>query len=291
MWGTRRQPERTPAAVTPIRKPTPEQLAAQERRLEKARAARRELVGGALTFGAIGVAILVAGYILAALPDRPAPRRDGPGDTGEPGTPVGAATTAALGRGEGAGRRAIGNPALGKRPGNVGRGTPLVASGGNQLAVFAQGCFWGVEERFRRVPGVVATAVGYAGGTTESPTYPEVSSGRTGHSEAVLVEFDPERVRYQDLLAFFWETHDPTSGNRQGPDVGTQYRSAIYTFGQEQLSAALSSRDAEQARLRDRITTDIAPAGRFWIAEEEHQQWDEKHGRLSCPAPHRAQPR
>src|SRR5690606_38362494 len=111
----------------------------------------------------------------------------------------------------------IGNPALGRRPGNVGRGTPLAAAPGNELAIFAQGCFWGVEERFRRVPGVVATAVGYTGGRTSNPTYEEVSTGRTGHAEAVLIEYDPRRVRYADLLAVFWETHDPTTLNRQGP--------------------------------------------------------------------------
>ncbi|MFL5299319.1 MAG: peptide-methionine (S)-S-oxide reductase, partial [Anaeromyxobacteraceae bacterium] len=102
-----------------------------------------------------------------------------------------------------------------------------------------------------------------------------------------LVEFDPEKVSYAALLRFFWDTHDPTSGDRQGPDRGDQYRSAIYTFGPEQLAAAQASRDEEQKRLADRITTEIAPAGPFWIAEDYHQQWDEKHGALSCPAPHR----
>ncbi len=186
-----------------------------------------------------------------------------------------------------AGGETIGNPALGKRPGNVGRGTPLVPAAGHQLASFAQGCFWGVEERFRRVPGVVATAVGYTGGSEPDPTYELVSAHRTGHAESVLVEFDPAKVSYADLLKAFWETHDPTSGDRQGPDAGHQYRSAIFTFGPEQQAAALASRDAEQARLRDRITTEIAPIGRFWIAEDYHQQWDEKHGYRSCPLPHR----
>lgn len=188
----------------------------------------------------------------------------------------------------GGGATTIGNPSVGKRPGQVGRGTPLVASGSNQLAVFAQGCFWGVEERFRKVPGVVATAVGYTGGHAQHPTYEDVSSRRTGHAEAVLVEFDPGQVSYAELLAFFWRTHDSTSGNRQGPDVGSQYRSAIFTFGPEQMTAAIGSRDEEQKRLRDRITTEIALAGQFWIAEDYHQQWDEKHGALSCPLPHRA---
>jgi peptide-methionine (S)-S-oxide reductase len=181
----------------------------------------------------------------------------------------------------------IGNPACGTRPGNVGHGTALVPTGKNQLAIFAQGCFWGVEERFRKVRGVVATAVGYTGGHTQNPTYEDVCSHRTGHAEAVLVEFDPAQVSYAELLKFFWQTHDPTSGDRQGPDRGTQYRSAIFTFGPEQLAAALASREEEQKHLADRITTEIAPAGPFWVAEDYHQQWDEKHGALSCPAPHR----
>jgi peptide-methionine (S)-S-oxide reductase len=184
-------------------------------------------------------------------------------------------------------RTMIGNPACGTRPGHVGHGTPLTPSGKNQLAVFAQGCFWGVEERFRKVHGVVATAVGYTGGQAQNPSYEDVCTHRTGHAEAVLVEFDPSQVSYAELLAFFWKTHDPTSGDRQGPDRGSQYRSAIFTFSDEQMAAALASRDAEQKHLVDHITTQIAPAGPFWIAEDYHQQWDEKHGALSCPAPHR----
>jgi peptide-methionine (S)-S-oxide reductase len=187
----------------------------------------------------------------------------------------------------GSGGEPIGNPALGKDPGHVGHGTPLRASGKNRLAVFAQGCFWGVEERFRRVPGVVATAVGYTGGKTANPSYEDVCTDRTGHAESVLVEFDPEKVTYQRLLDFFWESHDPTSGNAQGPDHGTQYRSAIFTFDDEQLKQALASRDAQQAKLADTITTEIEPAGPFWVAEDYHQQWDEKHGSRSCPIPHR----
>lgn len=186
-----------------------------------------------------------------------------------------------------AGSERIGNPALGKRPGGVGHGTPLAATGTNQLAAFAQGCFWGVEERFRRVPGVVATAVGYSGGETPDPTYEQVSGHGTGHAESVLVEFDPAKVTYEKLLEVFWQTHDPTTADRQGPDRGSQYRSAIFTFGPEQQKAALASRDAEQGHLSARITTQIAPAGRFWIAEDYHQQWDEKHGTRSCPVPHR----
>lgn len=182
----------------------------------------------------------------------------------------------------------VGNPSCGTEPGHAGHGTPLVATGKNQLAIFAQGCFWGVEERLRKVPGVVSTAVGYSGGHAANPSYEDVCSDSTGHAEAVLVEFDPARVAYAQLLHFFWETHDPTSGNAQGPDRGTQYRSAIYTFGPEQQKQALAARDQAQQGLRDRITTEIAPAGPFWIAESYHQQWDEKHGALSCPLPHRA---
>lgn len=186
-----------------------------------------------------------------------------------------------------AGDGQVGNPACGTSPGHAGHGTPLVASGKNQLAIFAQGCFWGVEERLRKVPGVTATAVGYSGGHARNPSYEDVCSDSTGHAEAVLVEFDPEKVTYAQLLHFFWETHDPTSGNAQGPDRGTQYRSAISTFGAEQQQQALASRDEANKTLRDPITTEIAPAGPFWIAEGYHQQWDEKHGALSCPLPHR----
>jgi peptide methionine sulfoxide reductase msrA/msrB len=182
----------------------------------------------------------------------------------------------------------VGNPACGKSPGKAGHGTPLVATGKNQLAIFGQGCFWGVEERFRKVPGVVATAVGYAGGHAKDPSYEDVCSDSTGHAEVVLVEFDPEKVSYERLLQFFWETHDPTSGNAQGPDHGTQYRSAILTFGPAQQKLAEQSRAQAQQGLASAITTEIAPAGQFWIAEDYHQQWDEKHGALSCPVPHRA---
>jgi len=181
----------------------------------------------------------------------------------------------------------IGNPSCGTHPGNVGHGTALTPSGRNQVAIFAQGCFWGVEERFRKVPGVVATAVGYTGGHTQNPSYDDVCSHTTGHAEAVLVEFDPGKVSYDELLRFFWQTHDPTSGDRQGPDRGDQYRSAIFTFGAQQQSEALASRDAEQKHLADPITTQIKEAGPFWVAEDYHQQWDEKHGALSCPVPHR----
>ncbi len=183
----------------------------------------------------------------------------------------------------GAGARKVGT-----RPGGAGHGTALKASDKNQLAIFAQGCFWGSENRFRKLPGVVATAVGYTGGKTANPTYEEVSSHTTGHTEAVLVEFDPSKVTYAQLLAVFWGSHDPTTLNRQGPDEGTNYRSALYALDAEQLRQAQASREAEQAQLLSPITTEIALAGPFWIAEESHQQWDEKHGYESCPLPRRA---
>ncbi len=152
---------------------------------------------------------------------------------------------------------------------------------GAQTAVFALGCFWGAERLFWETPGVITTAVGYAGGTTPNPTYREVCSGRTGHAEAVLVVFDPEVVTYDQLLRRFWEGHDPTQGYRQGNDVGTQYRSAVYTTDDAQRDAAIASRDAYQAELAaagyGEITTDIEPAGTFYYAEDEHQQYLSKN--------------
>jgi peptide-methionine (S)-S-oxide reductase len=150
---------------------------------------------------------------------------------------------------------------------------------GTETAVFGLGCFWGAERAFWRLPGVVSTAVGYAGGHTPNPTYEEVCSGRTGHTEAVLVAYDPGRISYDELLKAFWEGHDPTQGNRQGNDVGTQYRSAIYATTPEQLAAAQASRDRYQRALDDarrrhgEITTEIAPAGLFFYAEGYHQQY------------------
>lgn len=148
---------------------------------------------------------------------------------------------------------------------------------GTETAVFATGCFWGAERRFWQVPGVFTTAVGYAGGFTPNPTYEEVCTGRTGHAEAVLVAYDPRRVGYRDLLASFWEMHDPTQGMRQGNDIGTQYRSAIYTTSAEQLEEAKRSRDLYQEALdaagMGEITTEIAPLGEFYYAESYHQQY------------------
>jgi peptide-methionine (S)-S-oxide reductase len=178
---------------------------------------------------------------------------------------------------------------VGTKPGGVGAGTPLKPQPGNALAVFSQGCFWGVEYRFRQVPGVVATAVGYTGGQTENPSYEQVSGHGTGHAESVLIEFDPAKVSYAHLLEVFWASHDPTTANQQGPDYGSQYRSAIFTFGPEQQAQALATRDAEQKRLVRPITTEISPAGPFYIAEPSHQQWDERHGYESCPLPRHAE--
>jgi peptide-methionine (S)-S-oxide reductase len=148
---------------------------------------------------------------------------------------------------------------------------------GTEQAVFGMGCFWGAERKFWETPGVVVTAVGYAGGLTPNPTYEEVCSGRTGHAEVVLVVFDPTQVSYEELLKVFWEAHDPTQGMRQGNDVGTQYRSAIYTFGEMQRKAAEASRDAFQSVLHDagygEITTEIADAPAFFYAEPYHQQY------------------
>jgi peptide-methionine (S)-S-oxide reductase len=148
---------------------------------------------------------------------------------------------------------------------------------GTEQAVFGMGCFWGEERKFWETPGVVVTAVGYAGGFTPNPTYEEVCSGRTGHAEVVLVVFDPARVSYEELLKVFWEGHDPTQGLRQGNDVGTQYRSAIYTYGEMQRKAAEASRDAYQEVLRSAgygdITTEIRDAPEFYYAEDYHQQY------------------
>ena len=148
---------------------------------------------------------------------------------------------------------------------------------GMETAVFGMGCFWGAERLFWRLPGVHATAVGYSGGFTANPTYEETCSGRTGHTEAVVVVFDPEAVSYRDLLQVFFDEHDPTQGMRQGNDVGSQYRSAIYTTTPDQARAAEAARAAFDAALADAgrppVTSEIAPAGPFYFAEEYHQQY------------------
>ena len=154
-------------------------------------------------------------------------------------------------------------------------GPPFPA--GMETAVFGMGCFWGAERKFWTLPGVYTTAVGYAGGFTPNPTYEEVCSARTGHTEAVLVVFDPAKVSYADLLAVFWENHDPTQGMRQGNDIGTQYRSAIYTTTPAQAAQAETSRQGYEPQLKaagyDGITTEIAAAGPFYYAEDYHQQY------------------
>lgn len=153
-----------------------------------------------------------------------------------------------------------------------------------EKATFGAGCFWGVEAAFRQVPGVSTTAVGYAGGHTDNPTYKEVCTDRTGHAEVVEVEYDPARASYEDLLQVFWENHDPTTMNRQGPDIGSQYRSVIFYHTAAQEAAARASRDKlEQERRFSRpIVTEIAPAGPFYKAEEYHQQYLEKRGLATC---------
>jgi len=152
---------------------------------------------------------------------------------------------------------------------------------GMQIAVFGMGCFWGAERRFWRTPGVVVTAVGYAGGTTPNPSYEEVCSGLTGHCEVVRVVFDPTKTDYDAMLAVFWQGHDPTQGLRQGNDVGSQYRSAIYCDDEAQLAAATVSRDFYQRRLLERgfgpITTEIAAMPQFYYAEDYHQQYLHKN--------------
>ncbi len=157
---------------------------------------------------------------------------------------------------------------------------------GFDTAVFGAGCFWGVERKFWKLPGVHVTAVGYAGGFTPNATYEETCSGRTGHTEAVLVVFDPAVLSYADLLKAFWEAHDPTQGNRQGNDVGSQYRSAIYTTTPEQLAAAEASRTSYEAALKAEgygaITTEIAPSGPFYFAEDYHQQYLAKNPAGYC---------
>jgi peptide-methionine (S)-S-oxide reductase len=151
-------------------------------------------------------------------------------------------------------------------------------------ATFAAGCFWGVEQAFRKIPGVLSATSGYTGGTAKNPTYKEVCTGRTGHAEAVELEFDPSQVSYQQLLAAFFQTHDPTTPNRQGPDVGTQYRSAIFFHDAEQEAAARDAvKTLEKSKLYERpIVTQIVPASDFYRAEEYHQNYLEKNGLGAC---------
>ncbi|HYO45194.1 MAG TPA: peptide-methionine (S)-S-oxide reductase MsrA [Gemmatimonadota bacterium] len=154
-------------------------------------------------------------------------------------------------------------------------------------ATFAAGCFWGVEETFRALPGVLDTAVGFMGGTTENPSYREVCGGRTGNAEVVHLQYDPSKLSYDELLNAFWGCHDPTTLNRQGPDVGSQYRSAIFFHTSAQEAAALSSKEGLEAagRFRRPIVTAVEPASTFWRAEEYHQRYLEKRGAVACRLP------
>jgi peptide-methionine (S)-S-oxide reductase len=158
---------------------------------------------------------------------------------------------------------------------------------GSRVADFAAGCFWGVEKTFWQTPGVIVTAVGYQGGSTPNPTYGEVCTGRTGHAESVRVVYDPEKVSYEELLRVFWEEHDPTQGMRQGNDVGTQYRSAIYWHDDDQRAAAEASREAYQRELTaagyGQIATEIRQAPEFYFAEDYHQQYLAKNPQGYCP--------
>ncbi|MDD1672897.1 MAG: peptide-methionine (S)-S-oxide reductase MsrA [Methanomicrobiales archaeon] len=153
-----------------------------------------------------------------------------------------------------------------------------------QKATFGAGCFWGVEETFRKIKGVVSTQVGYMGGTLANPSYEKVSTGTTGHAEVVEVTYDPTQVSYEDLLETFWKIHDPTQVNRQGPDIGTNYRSVIFYHIHEQKAAAEASRDrlSRSGRYRRPIATEITSASTFWRAEEYHQQYFEKRGGGRC---------
>jgi peptide-methionine (S)-S-oxide reductase len=153
-----------------------------------------------------------------------------------------------------------------------------------EKATFAAGCFWGVEATFRSLPGVSATRVGYTGGTLNSPSYKDVCTDQTGHAEAVEVTYDPEKISYEELLQTFWENHDPTTLNRQGPDVGTQYRSAIFYHSPAQEAAARASKESmeKSGAFRRPIVTEIVPAVEFWQAEDYHQKYLEKRGLAHC---------
>ena len=154
-----------------------------------------------------------------------------------------------------------------------------------EKATFGAGCFWGVEAAFRQVKGVLSTTVGYSGGHFPNPTYKDVCSDRTGHAEVVQVEYDLAEVSYDQLLNIFWENHDPTTLNRQGPDVGDNYRSAIFYHSDRQKELAEKSKAEQQKNYKDSVITQIAPASTFYKAEEYHQKYYQKHGISSCPAP------
>ena len=150
------------------------------------------------------------------------------------------------------------------------------------ITTFGAGCFWGVEAAFRQIQGVTSTAVGYLGGTVDNPTYQDVCTGSTGHAEVVQVEYDPAQIAYEDLLDVFWKCHDPTTLDRQGPDVGAQYRSAVFFHTPEQEAIVLVSKEKAQDRFKRPIVTEITPASAFYRAEEYHQQYLENRGQASC---------
>jgi peptide-methionine (S)-S-oxide reductase len=154
-----------------------------------------------------------------------------------------------------------------------------------EKATFAAGCFWHVEEAFRQLKGVVSTTVGYIGGTTKNPTYEDVCTDKTGHAEAVEITFDPKKISYEELLTIFWDVHDPTTKNRQGPDIGTQYRSAIFYHTEEQKKQAEQSKKnlEESGKIRKKIVTELLKATIFYPAEEYHQHYLLKHGLAACP--------
>lgn len=175
----------------------------------------------------------------------------------------------------------------GTQPGDIGKTQNIdqaAARRGHELATFAAGCFWGVESEFRNLNGVIATAVGYTGGKTPNPTYELVCAHGTGHAEAVLVEFNPKKISYEQLLKAFFEMHDPTTLNRQGPDIGSQYRSAIFYHSPKQEAAAKEAiQNLEKAgKFRRPIVTQVKPASTFWLAEDYHQQYNEKRGIAGC---------
>jgi peptide-methionine (S)-S-oxide reductase len=172
---------------------------------------------------------------------------------------------------------------VGTDPGRAGRGTPLAARAGRELGAFAAGCFWGVEDAFRKVPGVTATAVGYTGGHTKDPDYPKVCEHGTGHAETVLVEFDPARVTYERLVDIFFRIHDPTTQDRQGPDVGDQYRSAVFVFSPKQEVTVRLVLARTQTKLGVPVVTEVARIGQFYKAEDYHQQYAERTGTHGCP--------
>lgn len=258
-WSTRPKPPASPRVVTPDMRPSPHRPVLPA-------FARAALASAAL------LALAGCRSSLAPLPD----------EAERPNTSSPAAAAPA-----GADPVKAAHPRPGTDPGRAGAGTPLSPREGNELAAFAQGCFWGSEDTYRQVPGVVATAVGYSGGHTDNPTYESVCSHGTGHAETVLVEFDPKKVGYDRLLEIFFATHDPTTKDRQGPDVGDQYRSAVFTFSAAQEASARAAAARAQAELGKPVATEIRPMGRFWMAEDGHQQYDEKAGRRSCPLPGR----